>query len=480
MFCTNCGKPKNSNEQSCQYCGTVYDTGIQSNPLDEINNEYDTADILPKEQTEIVNQAEKPKIKKHKKSPVKKVIAIVVLTFALVFIGGSAYIVLNFVASYRAAAPYFSLIFNGDLSAAQKIWAAQEYQAELDYQAAKEDEAEPEYSSEPDGDSGSDIEAASVGKAESDGAKASINADVPDRMKALVDETASDAAGKTKREMALTSAPSAPYYEKPSTPKEKTPEKQKDDPDNNRAKSYEYVKEMNYTLDAKPSPYEGYYEGITINGLPHGYGTFIYLDSHGEKCQYEGEFVEGCFEGYGEKKWDNGAAFEGVYKNNLLNGFGKRFLKGHKLQYEGMYVDGKCQGDGKLYSNDKIVFEGAFTGGIPDEQLYKAACAALTYDDLQRLPENYEQTPVVITGKIIQIVAEKDGQVDLRLATSKGRNDIMYITYDRKDGEGRILKGDEVRFWGQSWGIISPGRDSSGRYDHPGLMAYYVSVELPE
>ena len=481
MYCTNCGKPKNSDTQFCQYCGAAYEDHPQFEPPTEENKVSESLYILPIEQSEEKSSDEKPVIKKHKKSPVKKIIALVVLTCVLVFIGGGAYFVLNFVASYRAAlsnggndtqenlsdlaylinmidsmSPYFSLIFSGDLSAAQEIWAAQEYQAAQEY------EAELAYKPELDGDPGLDGVAVSVGKTASDGA------------------TVSDNVGKITPEMASKAAPSVPYSEKSSAPKEKTPVKQKNEIEDNRVNSYEYVKEMYYILDAQPESFEGYYEGDTINSIPHGFGTYIYLDSNRQKCQYDGGFVDGRFEGYGEKKFDNGAGFEGEYKNNLLNGFGKRYIKGHRLQYEGIYVDGKCQGNGKIFSNDKIVFEGVFTDDIPDEQLYKAECATLAYDDLVRLPEKYEQTPIMVTGKVVQIVAEKDRQLDLRIATSDGRHDTIYITYDRKDGEGRILKGDEVCFWGQSWGIINTTRELGGKIDLPGMRAYYVSVEQPE
>ena len=64
------------------------------------------------------------------------------------------------------------------------------------------------------------------------------------------------------------------------------------------------------------------YAGQLVNGLRHGRGA-VYFKSSG-KVKYEGDFVYGKYEGYGELyNKDETIKYKGVFKNNKYDGNGK-------------------------------------------------------------------------------------------------------------------------------------------------------------
>jgi hypothetical protein len=65
------------------------------------------------------------------------------------------------------------------------------------------------------------------------------------------------------------------------------------------------------------------YNGFKVNGMRHGQGTFYYQD---------------------------GGRYEGNWKFNKMNGFGRLFYQTDKIAYEGEWVNDQFHGRGKLYN----------------------------------------------------------------------------------------------------------------------------------
>ena len=132
------------------------------------------------------------------------------------------------------------------------------------------------------------------------------------------------------------------------------------------------------------------YEGEWLAGMRTGQGTMHYDD----ETVYVGEFKENKREGQGRRTWPDGGYVDGEWKNNMVNGKAINYIGGDENNpeasiYEGEYVDGKWDGygtytwpsgqkyegewkegkyngHGKLtYSND-TVFEGTFVDGKKD------------------------------------------------------------------------------------------------------------------
>lgn len=123
-------------------------------------------------------------------------------------------------------------------------------------------------------------------------------------------------------------------------------------------------------LSAWEKKYGGIYDGEMLNGLPHGYGTFI------GSCKIivrKGYWRYGNLHGQGRTEiWDDKNAsldgdcpyyWEGIYVNGKLNGKGVRLRS--LGRYEGDFVDGKEHGQGEfeLYHGN-TVYKGEFKNGM--------------------------------------------------------------------------------------------------------------------
>jgi len=65
--------------------------------------------------------------------------------------------------------------------------------------------------------------------------------------------------------------------------------------------------------------------------------------------------------------WANGDCYEGEFKDDKPNGYGKMVSKKGKVVYEGHWEDGGQKGLGKVQVRGKEGKEGFFTGnGMPD------------------------------------------------------------------------------------------------------------------
>ena len=87
-----------------------------------------------------------------------------------------------------------------------------------------------------------------------------------------------------------------------------------------------------------------YYIGEFKKNLPHGKGIKYYKNGN---ILYEGDFINGKFEGNGKYIYDDGDYFIGQYKNGLRNGKGIIFYKNGNMMFEGDYINDKIEGNGK-------------------------------------------------------------------------------------------------------------------------------------
>ena len=101
------------------------------------------------------------------------------------------------------------------------------------------------------------------------------------------------------------------------------------------------------------------YEGNFVDGNFNGKGIFYY--NNGDR--YEGNFVDGKCEGKGEIYYKDGKIlYDGDFKNNKCEGKGT-FYYNNGDHYEGNFVDGKCEGKGIYYYKDGDHYEGDFKNG---------------------------------------------------------------------------------------------------------------------
>ena len=71
------------------------------------------------------------------------------------------------------------------------------------------------------------------------------------------------------------------------------------------------------TLDCTFGKMAGIYSGETKNGIPHGKGKFVSQNQNQSGWYYEGDFVEGHFEGTGKTVFQNGQIQQGTYVKDI-------------------------------------------------------------------------------------------------------------------------------------------------------------------
>ena len=118
------------------------------------------------------------------------------------------------------------------------------------------------------------------------------------------------------------------------------------------------VDNQEMTLNLTPfGERSGKYTGEMLNDLPQGSGKFESQNAEGTGRIYEGEWVNGQFDGEGYLYWpSNGQKFEGTYSDSDLIE-GKGYIR-DTLAYEGDFTSYKFDGEGTFY-NHKGEKEGA-------------------------------------------------------------------------------------------------------------------------
>ena len=110
--------------------------------------------------------------------------------------------------------------------------------------------------------------------------------------------------------------------------------------------------------------YEGgnRYDGEWQKGLKHGKGI-LYYDHEAKIKRYEGNFTKGKFDGKGIYYWNDGSYYIGDFANGLKHGYGKYFKDG-TLKYEGGFINDKFGGKGKYFCDKGDYYVGDFKDGF--------------------------------------------------------------------------------------------------------------------
>ncbi|OMO70105.1 hypothetical protein CCACVL1_19102 [Corchorus capsularis] len=101
------------------------------------------------------------------------------------------------------------------------------------------------------------------------------------------------------------------------------------------------------------------YEGEFHKGKCSGSGVYYYY----MKGRYEGDWVDGKYDGYGVETWAKGSRYRGHYRQGLRHGIGVyRFYTGDV--YAGEWSNGQCHGCGVHTCEDGSKYVGEFKWGV--------------------------------------------------------------------------------------------------------------------
>jgi hypothetical protein len=101
------------------------------------------------------------------------------------------------------------------------------------------------------------------------------------------------------------------------------------------------------------------YEGEFHRGRCNGSGVYNFFG----KGKYEGDWVDGKYDGYGIESWARGSRYRGQYRQGLRHGFGVyRFYSGDS--YAGEWFNGQSHGIGVQSCSDGSSYCGEFKCGV--------------------------------------------------------------------------------------------------------------------
>ncbi|TKY56181.1 Phosphatidylinositol 4-phosphate 5-kinase 9 [Spatholobus suberectus] len=102
-----------------------------------------------------------------------------------------------------------------------------------------------------------------------------------------------------------------------------------------------------------------FYEGEFHGGRCNGSGVYHYFVSG----RYEGDWVDGRYDGYGVESWARGSRYKGCYRQGLRHGFGVyKFYTGDS--YAGEWCNGQSHGVGVQSCSDGSCYVGEFKYGV--------------------------------------------------------------------------------------------------------------------
>ena len=112
---------------------------------------------------------------------------------------------------------------------------------------------------------------------------------------------------------------------------------------------------------------------------------------------------------------------------------------------------------------------------VVSRENYIAECVTVSYDDVARNPDNYDGEMVMFSGTVIQVSEDaldlfSTNSVDFRVETTDG---IWYVSYNRPEGESRILEGDYITCYGECDGVTTYISVLGGNVTVPKLIMKY-------
>ena len=118
---------------------------------------------------------------------------------------------------------------------------------------------------------------------------------------------------------------------------------------------------------------EGKYTGEVQNGVPHGYGVFVTVNSEGIEWHYLGQWDNGAMSGQGGQYWNSGTCNVGTFMNGDMV-----FGEIHQTPSQSAWIDYRPDEDGncriiEYRSDGSVLFDGyadAVTGNYKKGTVY--------------------------------------------------------------------------------------------------------------
>lgn len=97
------------------------------------------------------------------------------------------------------------------------------------------------------------------------------------------------------------------------------------------------------------------------------------------------------------------------------------------------------------------------------------------YKEYARNPDAHHGELIEFTGEVIQVI-EDSSETQYRVAVNGDSDEIFFVSYSRKTGEGRILEDDQVVVQGVCLGTITYESTMGGRITIPACSANSIAL----
>lgn len=110
-----------------------------------------------------------------------------------------------------------------------------------------------------------------------------------------------------------------------------------------------------------------------------------------------------------------------------------------------------------------------------EKDSYSVGCKIVEYSDVERNPDNYKGKKIKISGKVIQVSEGLFDSVTLRVEEADGN--VWYVTYQREDGESRILEKDSITCYGECDGVETYTSILGDQITIPSMKMKYYEIK---
>lgn len=102
--------------------------------------------------------------------------------------------------------------------------------------------------------------------------------------------------------------------------------------------------------------------------------------------------------------------------------------------------------------------------------------SAVAYTDVARNPDTYKGEKLRFSGKVLQVM-EGTSENNLRVATDGKYDDVVFVGYDPKIMESRILEDDFVTIYGECIGLYSYTSTMGAKISLSGIYANTITID---
>lgn len=158
------------------------------------------------------------------------------------------------------------------------------------------------------------------------------------------------------------------------------------------------------------------------------------------------------------------------------------------------YLDSRADGDyGNKTTEAVKLFQktaGLSVTGVADQETQKTLYAkdapkakvylTLDFKGISRDPDSHNGKQYKFTGKVLQVLEEKMENytyVCMRIATKGSYDDVVYVTYLRKNSEARILEDDRVTVYATCLGLYTYETVMGSSVTLPNFLADSISIQ---